>query len=405
MHNYAGNPSNFPVSIPLVDDADLNPPDATNIDLTGQGLADRTAWLFANQISSWNVPFTVAAVTGDSSAGSASFQAACWDPLNGRWLIAAAYSSHDLVAVWAAYDGADGTLEEAGSGYYNFNNVTGKACIAQAVLADPTQADNFWLASIDATDVLLYYNDGSAWHAVANGTITGTTAITGIALCYFSGQIIEAIGSSGSSNTTIISGGSNFASVSALAPGFAVEDWIVKASGTQVVAVGANQTFTTPFVYTSPDGVTWTKQTTSIGTILASTDEIVGLDWGADAIGPCWILLAVTNTGTTKVVRSGDGINWTLVATLAHELVALCSVTTSGRTWYTVQTADAQEAYRIGISFNGGSVWNQTASVVPPVPASGSQLPVLVGSPNQALAFSAFAMRTSGAKAYGSPIT
>lgn len=51
MHDYAGNPATFPLSVGLVDDADLNPAGASTLDIAPTNLADRTAWLKANSLN------------------------------------------------------------------------------------------------------------------------------------------------------------------------------------------------------------------------------------------------------------------------------------------------------------------------------------------------------------------
>lgn len=80
MHNYQGDPTNNAATIPLVDDADLNPPTAANLDLTGQALADRSAYraraAFATAVANWRSPM----------AGTIVSSSAAWDAFAQRWV-------------------------------------------------------------------------------------------------------------------------------------------------------------------------------------------------------------------------------------------------------------------------------------------------------------------------------
>jgi hypothetical protein len=135
---------------------------------------------------------------------------------------------------------------------------------------------------------------------------------------------------------------------------------------------------------------------------MVSTDIIVGLDWGADAGGACWILNVLTAGNTTKILRSADGINWTLAATTATALAF--GLGALGNTWYTALGADAQSVNRIAVSPNGGVNWYKTPAIVPPAGGGGNN-PVILGSPSQALALSSFDVRTSAARDLGAAVT
>lgn len=50
IHSYAGNPASFPTNVGLVDDSDLNPATAATLDVSGENLADRTAYLKARSL-------------------------------------------------------------------------------------------------------------------------------------------------------------------------------------------------------------------------------------------------------------------------------------------------------------------------------------------------------------------
>jgi hypothetical protein len=71
MHNYAGNPANYPLNVGLVDDADLNPATAASLDVSGENLADRTAYLKATTL-----PLAGGTITGPviiGGTGSVTF--------------------------------------------------------------------------------------------------------------------------------------------------------------------------------------------------------------------------------------------------------------------------------------------------------------------------------------------
>src|SRR5580698_4334068 len=162
-----------------------------------QGLMDRTQYVnlhgsarLVADAGNWRPPYSVGTITGDSTSNSSSIFASAWDPLNLRWLIGGAYSTHGFVNVWSTYDGSDGTPIQATSGFYNFFGVTGSAATGMAICQDPTRLTNVWTATIDATDLLVEYNDGSAWHNPATGSLSGVSSLTDVQMLTFGGYII-----------------------------------------------------------------------------------------------------------------------------------------------------------------------------------------------------------------------
>lgn len=78
------------------------------------------------------------------------------------------------------------------------------------------------------------------------------------------------------------------------------------------VAVGASASpTTTPFVFTSPDGITWTRRT-SVGTLTGTFESVV---WSP-------ALQLLVGVGFGGVVSSADGITWTKRATIGDYGVA-----------------------------------------------------------------------------------
>jgi hypothetical protein len=361
--------------------------------------------LFLNQTDAWNDPIDVGDVTGDTTANSASLFAAAWDPLNERWLLAAALTTHDDTNIYASYDGTDEWVQLAATDF-NFFAVTSAAATGMAVAQSGTDDTTTYVATICPTQLYLQAWTAGSYSPTTAGGFTVGGGLQDVQLLAFGSYMIMTFARASSPGQLSFSN-DGFATVTTVAPTGTpnVNYWILKSNGSQVIAAPRRTALATPFVFTSLDGHTWTTQTSSLGFVLTSTDQITGLDWGADAIGEAWFMTVLTTTPSTKILRSPDGINWSLVTTLANGFLgsSLCAV--GANTLYSVQNPDVQEAYRIVVAPYGGGLWYGTPAVVPPVPAGGSQKPVLVGSPNQALAFSATHVRSSVSRSFLAAIT
>ena len=259
----------------------------------------------------------------------AAFLAACWDPTLRRTLLCGSQGPGGpggaFVFVWASY-GMDGNAAPAWFSFPGFLPAGGSLNTNAAVCADPNTSGYYWVAYGSATSSgqvpIGQYNASGA-------LVTGTTYFNGVQLPLFpnntllytqlhsfNGTVYITIGSTvttgaylfqAGSSTNLIGGATGATGLMLMADNAANggPNNLLIAMPTQA---GSNE------YWTSPDGATWTQR--NLGGIVTGGQNVFGLVWTQDAVGPCW-LLGINGSGgggRPFFYRSADGVIWTVQA-------------------------------------------------------------------------------------------
>ncbi len=114
------------------------------------------------------------------------------------------------------------------------------------------------------------------------------------------------------------------------------------------VAVGGSTG--TEQIYSSTDGITWTKRTSP-----ANGSELRKVRFGNGA----WIAVGVDNSGNERVIRSTDGISWTDVTHAAPAFNTMDGVAYDpvNDVWMTISSIPAGSGQRCWTSIDGGLTW------------------------------------------------
>jgi hypothetical protein len=399
MHGYAGNPGNYPITVRLIDDSDA--PNASNFDLAPEDLADRTAYLQAQtgaaMAENW-MPVT--------SVAGVAWYAALWDPATFGWLIALQDTS-TFVAGIAAGSGQDpvGTGTWAAIGTTSGVN-TWSATKSPRSLAADVDGIHYYLSAIDTSGAgafQLYVVQGGVNYASIQ---FGTGAYKDAQMIFFGGYLVVALGhTTGASVALAVAAGPvppatpitgiPINTISGVPGSPVVTGWITRSNGSYVLCCPLG-TQANPFMLKSAPAsnltlvASWVAATAIAG-VVSNTDNITGLDWGADAAGPCW-LAAVKRGTTTRIIRSADGTNWTLVATLTGALAGgnFGSICYAAGRWLALMFVGP--GVTVVFSLDGGATWWLTQVFLP---WSSPILPTIVGSPTQAAAVAIGLMRFS----------
>lgn len=298
------------------------------------GLQQIVNWTAQDPAMNW-APEGLVAGTGPG--------ASAWDPVNNVWLISSWSTSAwptPSVAVWAgnsqdafaqqtavpwSASGAPGWSQLGLGGAPLFIGAT--AFRVSCLCPDPT---NGWHMAVDdgAGDV------GFLFVSSTSGTWTQTRNLgpshSAPEMLMFNGKVIYAIAAPTSANAGISYTSNQGGSWTDVGYGTLTCNtrWLLKSNGSMVLAIPSVQNAGS--YYTSTNGTAWTLQT-SLSSAVGLHDQPVGLDWGADASGPCWFLAvnkALTSTPTTVAIyRSSDGITWTALGVIPNVTSGSFSVT------------------------------------------------------------------------------
>ena len=185
---------------------------------------------------------------------------------------------------------------------------------AVAGCIDPVSGD-YMGASMDSSgNIIVALFNGTSWSSKL--TVSTPLGAAGLNMATVASAVVVAASITGASGvfsylySTTNSGTSWNQFVNLAGAG----EYILKTNGTTLIAmpVFTNYGAFNDSYYSTTDGVHWT---TLALPALSSTDQVAGLTWTQDALGPCWIL-AVNRTSPSKQVvfyRSPDGVTWTLV--------------------------------------------------------------------------------------------
>ena len=315
-----------------------------------------TALQTAQVASNWSVPSVVdisaTYVQGNLYGGPE------WDTAGLQWMVPAIKAGTTSVQIYVSSDGLDtagGTWERLGA----LDLVSFGAGPTQVSAGyDPNNAAIKYMASVGpfsgGVGGVISRGSAGSW---SGGSTLGTHSVTDIQCSAFGSYAIFAVGSASAGDVEFVYTNNSGVSYSTSAVGQAVSYWILRQNGTVWIAAPRDQTFATPFVYTSTDGHTFVQQTAGFGGNLVATDSIVGLDWGSDAIGPCWIMAVHRSGSAVKFLRSTDGINWTMQNTGVGAMNNLRSLAAVGRAWIGVVVPSSTIPAFIVYSSDGGVTW------------------------------------------------
>jgi len=344
MHNYAGNPATFPPNVGLIDDADLNPATASTINAAPEGNADRTAYLYKRiaPSSALNWRELVTGITPQSGGGGspvAGQNCVFWDYSTNVWMVPFIDGNFPTVdgGVILCTTGFDNRLADqwyqfGGSGGPTFTGFGGVDFPA-AMTFNPGGGYLVAIVSPGAARTKIDAINLTSGPASVLG-FPGSTTITSCEMDFLIGYAVAGFGATDSANTnfwyspdgttwTPVGVGSVLGSG---APELMVKRGSLGANpGVIVMPVIAPVSVTTYAYWTSIDGHTWIQRSLSA---IGATETPIGLAFGGDATGPCWILATqVGASSTSKYYRSSDGVAWSFISQTTtravQDLVAL----------------------------------------------------------------------------------
>jgi hypothetical protein len=313
----------------------------------------------ASQGNNWGPEFAT------SGFAATPQEAGGWDPLLNKYILGTVtVAGTPLVQVWTTY-GMDQAATVAWT-QIGTNTLTTNGYLYLAVSADPTTAGNYWFAGTDNSgatnnNLVVWLYNGTSWASKLTFPAGTGHTLYGVAMTTLGAYVIVACASSNNSlfECSNNSGSTWTASFTtdALPAG---STWILKRAG-----AGAS----TPHVLAAPvasgfydvwrttDGVTFSNLS-NLSTLLSSGNTIVGLDWGADVLGPCWLAAIQSGSGQPFWARSSDGITWTIQTGGVSTNMVVTDMAACG-SLFICQLADASAAGPSGqiFSVDGGITW------------------------------------------------
>ena len=293
-----------------------------------------------------------------------------YDPTSGVYITAQVQSSGTATARVFSSPGLDGGAAgfwtEIGIG--GISGVTSNA--AFAAVAPSTTAGHYLFAFTDRTGppntTYLYLFNGTSWVLKSGATSSGTAY--GVQIAQVNGYAICAVADSGApfflSSNNEFSTSTSFGTAIGMPAG---SDWLLKSSSTQALAIPKAVNLWT--VYATTDGHTWSSSS-GLGTLLSTGDTVVGLAWGADAQGPCWLAAVNTGSGKPLFARSTDGLAWSLQAGGTVGNFTISEMASDGQTGFVCPLVESVSRGASGqiYSVDGGVTWRTS-----PATLAGSQ--------------------------------
>lgn len=320
MHNYAGDPTNFPANVGLIDDSDT--PNAGNFNVAPENLADRTAYLqrLVQQQRCFNWTKSLAPPTADFDGNNLltfTYSHPVWDDYYGRWLMGCQYNSSDVL----------GTL----MGSYNLLQWVQ----VKSLIVSPAGGTMTTIADPSTGDVLIIgVNSDPAGETTLYHPSTNTKSSYNVYPSFTLNQVTEGYAMSGSPDGWAFwsyndsshvlpqffynSGGSAHTWTTAAFSGYTdAANWKVQAAAYNP---GASKqillfpTGTNPAQYvSSTDGLTYTGRTMPA---IGASGTITGAAY--DIYRSLWWMISDTGSSSFKLWKSSDGIAWTLVSTISY---------------------------------------------------------------------------------------
>lgn len=384
---YAGNPSNYPATIPIPTGSD--PPGSSLFATPYEGLADRTAYLNAKIVPfggyNWReiVP-SVTPVSGGGGSPTAGLNTVYWDFVNQVWIVPFIDGNYPTVAAgvplvnsgfdersdqWLQFGGSSGPVFTGFSATTQMPAMTQKAGDANTYLVAILDPGSVGPKIVSATPT------SGTWTTMFNAP--GNPEIESCNLIDFAGYNIAGFGSSSAASTMLAYSNDGFATDTLVivgtpmgAPASEILMRVGATTGGGAFAIALPLTgpgFVTTFFYlSSTDGHTWIVQS-GLNSVLSASEVCTGLDFGADSNGPCWILATqIPLTNTSKFYRSADGIVWTFISQTTTRAVRDLAVIGSLWAATTVDFNPALALYGAAgasyviFSFDGAVTWHRS---------------------------------------------
>lgn len=353
MSNYAGNPASYPVSIPRV--ADNTPPDASDLDVPLEALADRSAWLRAltSDVDDRTQLLSVLNFRRATDAGIGVASRPFFNSVSGEWVVPGAS---------AVQYSADQGLSLAT--YAGIPNISGETCTG----GDAASNGNTVIAS-RSRYVFRLDHSAQSWTRVdwigATVTLDGTHVVR---------DEVHGKWVAFAANVNLLvvkhsADGTTWASAVTMPTG---DEWTsddyyllrvaIKRSTGRIVAILHAPSESSFGVATSDDGGnTWTTRTSisDAGSPTASSSSLV-----YNEATNVWYFTHGKSGGgrSSRVYKSADdGVTWTLVTTLTSS--CLRSIACLGTLLVGVVEmpyASGSSVYRIAYSIDGGATWKDT---------------------------------------------
>lgn len=312
MHPYAGDPTNYPEDVDIIDDSD--PPNASNFNVANEGALDRTENLRASTArvgEGWRKSFLATAL----NTAAQSYQPAA-DIGSGTFLVPVALGptlGAFGAAVYWSY-GADDDAEWAQVGLAALGTSDTTGYIDIVACSDSTPGIVWCAAALDNSAQLVIkhnlYTSGS-WVTAPGGTISmAATTVKALAMAAIGSRIVVGVGGFPGAALGIYTGSASvaFTQVGSIAWGPTDVRWIIKSNGS-VCLVVPGFFRTNGFLWTTTDGITFTAR--DISALVPVGAYIAGLAWAP--LKSLWYLAVQTSGTTTAFYSSPDGASWTIV--------------------------------------------------------------------------------------------
>lgn len=280
-------------------------------------LVSLTAGLASLPAISWSAQVAVTSLPASANSEGA----AIWDPLNHLWWIGVTVpGTPDTMHLYTASGLGDPWVDRSGAG---------PVSAAGGFIAGLAQAETAVNSSVYSLSVVKpgtnaqyhQYLDGTGWTI---GAVISSTTIARLPIIPFypGACFISAVADTATAGNCGIytSADSDGASTWTLrqAAGTTATDWLLKSN--QVTYQGETMALAIPqnvgqnTYWSTTNGTTWTAQ--SLGGLLPSPYKPTALAWASDSLGSGWWLTGDDGSNHKKILKSYDGINWTLVNSL-----------------------------------------------------------------------------------------
>lgn len=348
IHQYAGNPGTYPITIGFIDDSDA--PNASNFNTAHQGHADRSAYTTTRIALAgwdWHPAVHLPQLLGGLSLNSVFGGAASYASAIGQFLFGVGTTGTGQVFLYETPgldDDNTSSLSAPGAFWVQVGSgavYTGANATARGCSIDPN-GNGYWCAVEVpfASEILIQFtaSASSAWSTkrtvASSAGPTPMVSFLGYLIYLAQNGIISSTSNQGSTfsdfNTGLGTGGAYVATngttcifasgtrvwtstdgvtwtVVALATGASHGCTGIAWDPTRSLFVCVQQHFSSPFdseFWTSPDGLTWTESSIGPAGIVMADFAILQGDWVAT-------LIDVVSGGLSQQIWSGDaGATW-----------------------------------------------------------------------------------------------
>lgn len=325
---YAGNAANYPPNVNVLSGSDT--PGSTTFNVTSEGALDRASFLLWSMSKAGQSYRIVQAVNG---SGTPQLYKPAFDPgagvlTAGVWLIAwaATLAGSWVTGVEWSYgaDDKEGPGPGAvGGGHFVWNQVGGSSSptttdttgVADvSVCGDTGTPGIVWIAALTVNNAQLQVLDSSytagSWTSKYTLSTVGST-VSSVEMAPIGSRVVVAVGGASGTALGVYSGGTAaaFAAVGSITA-TAGTKWSLKSNGTTLIVLPTFIRPTTPTLWTTTDGVTFTS--VNISSIIPVGAFAAGLAWSS--LQSLWYMAVQVSSTVTAFYSSPDGNTWTNVS-------------------------------------------------------------------------------------------